>query len=221
MRSIPPDMQADLETGLTTHCHGLRVERADGAVFGFTDHDEALEIDGLIYRGGGGFTLTGLEMETGLAPGRGDLVGSVSDELVREDELAAGLWDRADVQVWRIDWRDVERRILLASGHLGEVRLKDGRFEADWLGLADALNRVVGRRFTRQCDAALGDARCRVPAVHPGFASGCDKQFATCRDRFGNTLNFRGFPYLVGNDVLIAGATSDVLRDGGSRGLGG
>lgn len=31
---------------------------------------------------------------------------------------------------------------------------------------------------------------------------GCDKIFATCRDRFGNSANFRGEPYLPGIDLL-------------------
>lgn len=31
---------------------------------------------------------------------------------------------------------------------------------------------------------------------------GCDKAFATCRDRFANGINFRGEPYLPGNDLL-------------------
>ena len=56
-------------------------------------------------------------------------------------------------------------------------------------------------------------------APYPGFALGCDKRFATCRDRFANTLNFRGFPYMVGNDMLQASPASEPVRDGGSRGL--
>jgi uncharacterized phage protein (TIGR02218 family) len=31
---------------------------------------------------------------------------------------------------------------------------------------------------------------------------GCDKALATCADRFGNALNFRGEPYLPGTDLL-------------------
>lgn len=31
---------------------------------------------------------------------------------------------------------------------------------------------------------------------------GCDKTFATCVSRFGNAVNFRGEPYLPGNDLL-------------------
>lgn len=32
---------------------------------------------------------------------------------------------------------------------------------------------------------------------------GCDRRFATCRDTFGNVVNFRGEPWLRGNDKLI------------------
>jgi len=33
--------------------------------------------------------------------------------------------------------------------------------------------------------------------------AGCDKRLATCRDRFANVLNFRGFPHIPGNDFII------------------
>jgi uncharacterized phage protein (TIGR02218 family) len=34
--------------------------------------------------------------------------------------------------------------------------------------------------------------------------AGCDKRFETCREKFENTLNFRGFPHLPGNDFLVS-----------------
>jgi uncharacterized phage protein (TIGR02218 family) len=33
--------------------------------------------------------------------------------------------------------------------------------------------------------------------------AGCDKRLASCRDRFGNVANFRGFPHLPGLDALL------------------
>jgi uncharacterized phage protein (TIGR02218 family) len=45
-----------------------------------------------------------------------------------------------------------------------------------------------------------------VFAVEPGtrieIVEGCDKRFATCRERFGNAANFRGEPHLPGIDLL-------------------
>lgn len=32
---------------------------------------------------------------------------------------------------------------------------------------------------------------------------GCDKQFATCRAKFGNSANFQGFPHIPGDDFVL------------------
>ncbi|AMO72773.1 DUF2163 domain-containing protein [Sphingorhabdus sp. M41] len=41
-----------------------------------------------------------------------------------------------------------------------------------------------------------------VPGTRVLLTEGCNKNFATCRDRFANSINFRGEPYLPGNDLL-------------------
>tara|TARA_R110002051_G_scaffold308629_5_gene380741 strand:- start:47475 stop:48119 length:645 start_codon:yes stop_codon:yes gene_type:complete len=212
-------MQASLDAGVTTHAWCWSVTRADTAVFGFTDHDRDLVFDGHTYRAGSGFGGADIEAALGLAPAQADLAGALDDAVLTEADLAAGLWGAARVECWRVDWTDTDLRVLVSVGELGEVRRRDGRFEAELLGLAHRLERVTGRVFTRRCDASLGDARCGVSPDHPDFASGCDRRFATCRARFANIINFRGFPHMVGNDVLQASAASEAIRDGGSRGL--
>jgi cell wall-associated NlpC family hydrolase len=43
--------------------------------------------------------------------------------------------------------------------------------------------------------------------MQPGDAftirPGCDKSFATCRAKFANSINFRGFPYVPGTDQVL------------------
>ncbi len=41
-----------------------------------------------------------------------------------------------------------------------------------------------------------------TPGARVLLTEGCNKNFATCRDRFANSINFRGEPYLPGNDLL-------------------
>lgn len=219
MLSIPPAMQASLDAGVTTHAWCWRVTRVDAAVFGFTDHDRDLVFDGLTYRAGSGFGGADAETALGLAPSQTGLAGALDDAVLTEADLAAGLWGAARVECWRVDWADTDLRVLVSVGELGEIVRRDGRFEAELLGLAHRLERVTGRVFTRRCDAQLGDGRCGVSTAHPDLATGCDQRFATCRDRFANALNFRGFPHMVGNDVLQASAANEAIRDGGSRGL--
>ncbi|WEX07728.1 DUF2163 domain-containing protein [Chelativorans sp. AA-79] len=56
-------------------------------------------------------------------------------------------------------------------------------------------------------------------AVAPGDAftvtAGCDKQFSTCRAKFANSANFRGFPHLPGNDVGYSYVVEGQVFDGG------
>lgn len=57
--------------------------------------------------------------------------------------------------------------------------------------------------------------------IAPGDAftvsPGCDKSFATCQSKFGNGINFRGFPHIPGNDFIIGGVRpGDGALDGGS-----
>jgi len=48
--------------------------------------------------------------------------------------------------------------------------------------------------------------------------AGCDKQFTTCKDKFSNVANFRGFPHIPGNDFVIENAKAgDPENDGESR----
>jgi len=47
--------------------------------------------------------------------------------------------------------------------------------------------------------------------------AGCDKRFETCRAKFDNTVNFRGFPHMPGNDALQAGPAPGARLDGSSR----
>ncbi|OUS06135.1 hypothetical protein A9Q96_10255 [Rhodobacterales bacterium 52_120_T64] len=57
-------------------------------------------------------------------------------------------------------------------------------------------------------DVSVGDTA-RVVA-------GCDKQSESCRVKFGNFLNFRGFPHIPGEDWVTAYPASGETHDGGS-----
>lgn len=47
--------------------------------------------------------------------------------------------------------------------------------------------------------------------------AGCDKRVETCRAKFANTINFRGFPNMPGNDAIQTGPIPGDKLDGSSR----
>ena len=90
----------------------------------------------------------------------------------------------------------VDLAVTAADGAYGYGRLR-------WLtgpnsGLECQVLRSEGARITL-----------REAPLHPAqvgdlieISEGCDRSFATCRQRFANALNFRGEPHLPGNDLL-------------------
>lgn len=59
-------------------------------------------------------------------------------------------------------------------------------------------------------------AQAPAPGDRFKLTAGCDKAFATCREKFANHANFRGFPHLPGNDELFSYASRGGKHDGGS-----
>lgn len=106
-------------------------------------------------------------------------------------------------------------RTCLASG-LGAFA--DGWFTRGVLTWADGVRTEVLAHHVSGANVTLELARdARAPGAAFTVTAGCDKRFDTCRAKFANVLNFRGFPHMPGNDAVVAGADPRQPMDGGSR----
>lgn len=82
-----------------------------------------------------------------------------------------------------------------------------GHFDRGLLTWVSGLN--AGRRaeVASHAGAALALLEAPLRGIAPGdgytVSAGCDRQFATCRDRFGNAVNFRGFPHMPGEEAVL------------------
>jgi len=294
VRTLPAGLQAHLDSGATTLAWCWRVTRNDGVRFGFTDHDRDLAFDGTTFEAATGFTGTEIAGSLGLAVDNLDVHSVLKSDRLNEADLAAGLFDNAVVEIFRVNWQDTDQRVLMRYGNLGEVSRGQHSFTAEVRGLAHELQQPKGRLYQFGCDADLGDVRCQVDLDDPAFkgsgtiasvvservftvsgldgfdsdwftrglltwtaganagrametklhsklagvvtielwqrmseavgagdsfeiTAGCDKQFATCRAKFDNVGNFRGFPHIPGNDFAVSYPNSDdPANDGGS-----
>lgn len=279
MKALSPDFAAHLASGTTTLCWCWRVARRDGIAMGFTDHDNALTFGGTTYEAASGFTASDIKDSLGLAVDNLEVTGALSSATLTDGDLAAGRYDDARIEIYRVNWNDTSQRVLMRSGSIGEVRRSGTGFTAELRGLAHYLQQPKGRLLQLTCDADLGDARCKVDLSSPAFrgigmiiaassarrftvsglggfengffsrglfmftsgvseglkievkshtklagsdsielwvdaegppaagdtfavTAGCDKRIETCKVRFSNTINFRGFPSMPGNKFL-------------------
>lgn len=110
---------------------------------------------------------------------------------------------------------EADGALLSVSGLEG---FADGWFTAGsltWTGGGNAGSRM---RVVSHAGASLQLAEPPLLPVAAGdtfrIIAGCDKSFATCKARFGNGVNFRGFPHLPGNDAAYAYVTGASEYDG-------
>lgn len=218
MRTIPTALAARIESGAATLCHVWLLTRADGTRLGFTDHDSDLDHDGLVCSAASGWTAGAVESGLGFSAGGGAAAaGALDSEALDPGDLEAGLYDGAALECRRVDWREPGLFVVLWTGRIARLRRDGEAFTAEIEGPLAQLDRVAGRTFGQLCDANLGDGRCGVAADHPQRGLGCDKRSSTCSARFGNLLNFRGFPAIPGEDFLTVYAGAGQKHDGGSR----
>ena len=280
MKLLPTGMQAHLDDGTTTLAWCWRIERGDGAVFGFTDHDRPLLIAGTSYESDTGFVASEIRASADFSVDGQDAEGALRSDRITETDILDGRWDNAAIEVWRVNWEDVAQRVLMRRSNLGQIRRGKQVFVAEVRSLTHFLNQPVGRTYQYYCDAELGDERCGVNLAAPSHSAsgsvaavsgdrsfattglggisadwfalgrvewtsganagrraevsihtvsagiaqitlieapvraitvgdgffiqaGCDKQFATCRTKFGNGVNFRGFPSIPGDDTIV------------------
>lgn len=215
MRTLPEGMAARIASGAATLCHAWIVTLKDGGRQGFTDHDQALEVEGVVCRADGGWTAGAAHQELGHEPGMSSAGAVLDVDGLTETDIRAGRWDGARVEQWRVDWSEPALRVRLSAGSVRKASWTGERVTLEIEGPMAALAKVVGRTYGRSCDAVLGDGRCGV-APEEAVGRSCDKRFETCRAVFDNARNFRGFPDMPGDDFLIAGPGQGV-HDGGSR----
>jgi uncharacterized phage protein (TIGR02218 family) len=168
MKTIDPALATHLAAGVTTLCRCWRVERKDGVVMGFTDHDRVLAFDGVTYQAASGFSASAIEDQLGLAVSNLDVEGALSSGAITEADLNAGRYDDAAITIFLVSWQDVSQRLILRSGYLGQVSRGTLAFNAELRGLAARLDQSAGRIFQRTCPWNLGDTHCGIDLNAPG-----------------------------------------------------
>ncbi|NTU77718.1 MAG: DUF2163 domain-containing protein [Alphaproteobacteria bacterium] len=176
MKSLSAALQAHLDGELTTLAEIVKITRVDGAVIALTTHDRDLTVEGVLYSAEGSYSPESLSNAASLKTNDYEVSGFLDSEQIAEEDILAGLYDHARVDVAMVNWADTAQGLIpLRRGWLGEVALTDGKYVAELRGLHDLLQRRIGDTYTPECRYDLGDGRCCVnlaPLTVEGVVTG-------------------------------------------------
>jgi uncharacterized phage protein (TIGR02218 family) len=175
MKAIPIALQSHLDQDATTLCEITRVYTKSGTLLGFA----ALDVDitynpatvdpestgddwgSAVHHAENGIARERMQASADLSVDNTDLQGWVSDSGITEESIRAGLFDYAQVRIYRINYMDVTQgHELVASGTLGETKFSANSWRTEFRSLTQQLKQPLAKLFSIPCGAQFGDARC-------------------------------------------------------------
>lgn len=263
-------MRVFFDRELDTVATFWRIYRRDGGALAFTSHDRDLTFGGLTHHTAPGLIPAAIRLTSELGNDSAEVQGALHHDSIREEDLAAGLFDEAAVEIGAVDWETLDHHTLY-TGQIGRIEDDQTQFAAELRSTKSLLEQDLVPRTSPTCRADFCGRGCglsaarftrfhAIDAVDPetnrvriaGLAGeifvdgrlrmlagpqtglsfgiidahedwltldrplvsgtlsgtraelreGCDHTIATCAARFGNGINFRGEPFLPGNDLL-------------------
>ena len=165
-----------LATSLANHLLGentnlatlWKITRSDNLIQGFTNYDQNLTIDGVVYKAATGFNATAFSQDNTLAVRNLDIESVLSSDGITEADLAGGKYDYARVDVFLCRWDipptslslNPPEHILMVRGIIGEVSMSNRRYKAEVRSFAQLLQQKLSTVTTKECRAVFGDSKC-------------------------------------------------------------
>ena len=190
MKSITTALSTHLDGEVTTLASCWKIVRRDGQQFYFTDHDQDIFFEGQTYEAESSYDRTAIQSNSDFAVDNLDVSGILDSEKITDQELRAGLFNRADVYVFIVNWKAPEQGALkVRRGWFGEVSLLgNGTFSTEIRGLAQALSHNFIEVYSAECRADFCDQRCKL--LIENFEIDATIETVTGRDGFTLVAGF-------------------------------
>lgn len=148
MRTIASSLKTDLIAGKRATI--VKITTASGGVYGYTDHDFKLVVDGVTYVPAPGLQRTNLTATTDSQVSNQEFGSAWID--APETDLINGKFDNAAVEVAFCSWQNpAYGRIVIDKGNLGIIQWTADGFRADMQSHMRQLTRNINFVFTAGC----------------------------------------------------------------------
>ncbi len=169
------DTHIGLEVTTLARCWRMTSVVVSDLVVNLTSYDRRMTIDLMdgtgdqVYVPTSSFNTTAISNDISLSVDNLDIKGILNADEVDKNDLRRGLYDHATIEIFVLDYTTIGDGIIkLRKGTIGEVKYnRSGYFEAELRGLTQLYTRNIVRTYVAECDADLGDVRCKIPIAPP------------------------------------------------------
>lgn len=152
MRVIPTNLRNDIMAGTIANC--IKITLKAGTVYGYTDCDTTLIVDGVSYVPSPGLQKVKMTLTNNAEVSNQEFGSAWVD--APESDLKGGKFDSAEVEVAWVSWKNPSYgRLVVFTGQLGEITWTEDGFKADIVSSMKNLTKNIGTVFSANCRHAL------------------------------------------------------------------
>lgn len=227
MQTLSGALTTHLSQASTTMATYVHVVRTDGTIYAWTTHDRDQTIDGVVFLTAQGVQMTAVHLTDDMRTSTIDV--SVFLGASTEAEIAAGVWDNAEIVLFEANWQALPAVlfdtdcVILLSGVVGAIRRQDNTMLAEVRDLTQVLNTRIGRTYSYTCPwrharwngtTYVADAECGVSLaghIHDGSVTAVDDARQSFYDTASTQVDgYYNFGLLTFTSGLNAGLTFEV-----------
>ena len=160
------DTETKREVTTLTKCCLIRLSTGD--FLGLTEYEENIYINGVKYMSQAILSTSSFENDSSLSSNNFELNGCITSDLILAEDVFAGKYDDAFIEVFLIDYTalDSDSKIALGQGYMGKFTFENDRFSTEVMGLSVKLSHPVVEIFSPNCRARFCDERCKIPVAN-------------------------------------------------------
>jgi uncharacterized phage protein (TIGR02218 family) len=163
MKKIPSELDEHLKQNVTSLACCWLLTLKCGKQLGFTEALCDIVIDNITYLATSGFNRSAINSNSNLSIDNLEIEGMLDSDYINAQDILSGLYDGAQVKIFLINYQSPAMgKIILKTGHLGEIILKNGKFIAELRGLLASLETELGEFYSKNCRAIFGDKNCKI-----------------------------------------------------------
>lgn len=169
MKVLPQAIREHIKQETTTLCRCWILETTSNDKLGFTDHDEDIFVEGVKCEKDAGVEQSGVEERLGLNADTSEISGALQSDFITPADIETGKYDNARISTYIVNWQKHDEYFLDDVSLVGEIIREDGHYKMELRGLASELDQTKGNHFIKNCQADLGDSRCKLSLSKPEY----------------------------------------------------
>ncbi len=191
-----------------------RITRTDGIILRLTDTGMFINSLGETFDPADGMDPSAIEAAAGLSSQNFTITGVLSDSRITHDDLRAGRYIGAQIDVILVDWRHPWIQHFTQIFFVQKTVWVKGIWKAEIVGLTGKLQRNQGDVYSRTCRHELGDPGCKFDLSLLRQNSRSVNAVSSQRLKFTSTTGSQSDDFFnYGNIVWKTGANTGLVNE--------